>query len=393
MNRLAITIILVFGLVPLKSQTISIGQPAEEIKTLIEWSTTNHNQADSYGNYSSSRASWDVSYYNGQIIEVLQCMMNQYYINLGMSVNLCKHYMMENGKLAFILTDYENVSKEKLIQAYDKLYNDTKVGDFYFEADFKHYSKIILAKNGHAAIEWKKVDIETFSSSVQDEIKLKKEILANKQIEKEKELKREEEITSKLYDLEELKPYTYEEIKTKIAQKIFNHFTSSEELDSYYNRFKIPKFRDMQYDTEKKYRYNKSFIAHYETGQGSSSEYLELRTITPLTGCDEGWIPIFNDYNQLIGWTGVKPNLKIENYEVNSKADIKIKIDYAKGVTNIKVKNGYFEFTENIPDKDLEEKIRAEILKNISGLNGKFLVKYESYDIMDNSKTTVIIEK
>lgn len=65
MNKLLLLTFLLFSFGQLKSQIIEIGQNAEQIKRLVEWSTKDHNKPDSYGNYSNARASWDVSYNNG----------------------------------------------------------------------------------------------------------------------------------------------------------------------------------------------------------------------------------------------------------------------------------------------------------------------------------------
>jgi len=397
MSKLITVIILVFTFIQLKSQSIEIGQSAYEIKRLVEWSTKNHNKPDSYGNYSSSRANWDVSYNNGQIVEVLQCIRNQHYIDLRMNVDLCKHYIMGKEKLAYILTEYENVSKEKLIDLYDNLYKNTKVGNFYFDEDFEHFSRIFLANNGHATIEWKKADITTLPTSILNKIKLKKEIISKRKLDRETELKKKKIYTSKEYELLDYRPNMYIELENKFREKILDYLVSSENSDfKSSDAIPIPKYWQLQGRVLKKYRYSKSFIAHCKTNNhfredyvdSSSSGKLRLRKTTCISGCDG-----FNGFRNLISWVGVYPEIQVEGYKVNSKADIKIQIDYAKGVSRIKIKKGYFEFIENNPDKDLESKIRSKIEENITGLKGKFFVKYEYYNIMDSTNINVIIEK
>jgi hypothetical protein len=170
MNRLSILIFSIFIFGQLKSQTIEIGQDAEQIKKIIEWTTKDHNKADSYGTYSPARASLDVLYNNGQISDVIQCFENQYYINFRMAVNYCKHYIMESGKLAYTLTQYENISYEKLIEVSDGMYGERKIDDLYFDKEYKHYSKIYLAKNGQATIEWRQAELSQIPLSVRKDI-------------------------------------------------------------------------------------------------------------------------------------------------------------------------------------------------------------------------------
>ncbi|MDP2337736.1 MAG: hypothetical protein Q8N05_15085 [Bacteroidota bacterium] len=109
MKKLLILTLLLLGFSQLKSQTIDIGQDADYIRRVIEFTTKDHNKPDSYGNYSSSKIKWDVVYKNGEISDVVQCFSNQYNIDLRMTIEYCKHFLMENGKLAFILNQYENV--------------------------------------------------------------------------------------------------------------------------------------------------------------------------------------------------------------------------------------------------------------------------------------------
>lgn len=382
MNRLLIITILVFGFGQISSQTVKIGQDAESVKRLIEWSTNEHNKPDSFGNYSSGKVSSDVQYNNGVITDVIQCYKNQFYVDLRMSVDFCKHYIMGNGKLAYILTQYENVSKEKIIKVYDELYEDTKVNDLYYDEEFEHYSKIYLGNNGYATIEFRKAELDKMPASVKKEIEMKQNIIAQKRLEKEKEEQKREEITSKYYDLSKYDITTYNSIVNDVKQKIIKYFKSSEKSGNY-DRSSIPTFNKLLNGEEKKYQYTNSFVAHYETGHGGSTyEYLELQDIIPDSVRKEESISLFNTFNQIIGWTGVKPTLKIDGHEVKTEARIKISIDYAKGISVVKIKDGNLEFLENTPNEDLLEKIKSKLDLEIGGLKGKFIVKYEFSNIM-----------
>jgi hypothetical protein len=382
MNRLLIIAILVFGFGQINSQTVEIGQDAESVKRLIEWSTNEHNKPDSFGNYSSASVSSDVQYNNGVIMGVIQCYKNQFYVDLRMSVDFCKYYMMVNGKLAYILTQYENVSKEKIIEVYDRLYKDSKVNNLYFDEEFEYYSKIYLGKNGYATIEFRKAELDKMPANVKKEIEMKQNIIAQKKLEKEKEEQKREEITSKYYDLSKYDITTYNSIVNDVKQKIVKCFKSSEKSGNY-DRSSIPTFNELLNSEEKKYQYTISFVAHYETGHGGSTyEYLELQDIIPDSISKEESISLFNIYNQIIGYTGIRPTLKIDGIEVKTEARIKISIDYAKGISVVKIKDGKLEFLENTPDKDLLEKIKSKLDIEIVGLKGKYIVNYEFSNIM-----------
>ena len=147
MNKhISITILLLLFVNICKSQNIEIGQDSQEIKNIIEWSTKNHKRPDSFGNKSNSYWTYDTKYYNGRIVEVIQCYQNQYLIDFRVNADYCKRYIMENGKLSYILTQFENISTDQVKENYTSLYSKSKINDFYFDDNYKNYSKIYLAK-------------------------------------------------------------------------------------------------------------------------------------------------------------------------------------------------------------------------------------------------------
>lgn len=170
------------------SQTIKIGQSAKEIKSLIEWSTNQHNQPDSYGNRSNSYWTWDVKYYDGEIEYVVQCYQKQLLVDLMETVDYCNYYMMQNSKLSYILTQYENISLDKLKKNYDRNHGKNYINGLYFSDDFEHYTKIYLSDNGLATTEWKNTVISELPTSIQETIRIKRDAYH-----KEKELKQEKE--------------------------------------------------------------------------------------------------------------------------------------------------------------------------------------------------------
>ncbi len=144
-------------------QKIEIGQDAKTVKYYITLTTQEHNQVDNNGNTSNSFWTSDTKYFNGEISEVYQCYQDQYLNDFRIVANYCKRYIMESGKLAYILTQFENVSVDKLKEFYEKSYGENKRGDLYYSKDFKTYSKIYLSKTGSATIELRKTDSKQLS--------------------------------------------------------------------------------------------------------------------------------------------------------------------------------------------------------------------------------------
>ncbi len=62
---------------------------------------------------------------------------------------------MKNSKLSYILTQYENVSFSDLRKLFNTSYRDSRVEEYYFSEDFRHYSKLYLHQNGLATVEWR----------------------------------------------------------------------------------------------------------------------------------------------------------------------------------------------------------------------------------------------
>ena len=399
MNRFLILTVFILGFGQVKSQTIEIGQDADYIKRLIEWSTKDHNRADSYGRYSDARASWDVLYNNGQITDVIQCYDNQFYIDLRMSVNYCKHYIMEYGKLAYTLTQYENVSTDKLIEVYDNLYSDRKINSLYFDKEYKHYSKIYLAKNGQATIEWREAELSQIPLSVRKEIENKQKEKENEEYQKElarqKELEKEKEIKSKTYDLKEYNLSLYNETFNEIKNDLTNYFQKSS--SSYYSSSKIPSYNDLANGNEKKYRFTNTYTAYYKLEDHSresvnygsvivagSYDVRQNKEIKLVSGTDNS-CSLFNSISVKI------PTIKIQGYEVMTEATFpNIKVDYAKGVTIVKIKSGEVEFKSFPPDEDIQIKLKEKLK---SEPKGKYIVQYEVGNIAGQEFVNTELEK
>lgn len=400
MKRLLILIILIFGFEHLKSQSIEIGQDANEVKQFIEWSTRQRTGFDSYGNSMGNNVTWDVKYYNGQITEVIQCYENQVIINLSPSVNFSRHYNMEFGKLANVYTQYENVSVEKLIEKYNKIYEGRIINNLYFENDYRHYTKIFLAKNGYATTDFRIIDDSQLTSSMRKTIKNRmeneREKLNQIRLADEKEKEKIHEIIFKTYDLEKYSKDSYESLISGIKEEIINYF---ERLKNprYVEVIKDPLFTDLKNFDVKKYRFKNTYTAYfkYEIKSGidksnlteidnESDDIYRTNEITLISGNDTT-CSLFNYIAIFI------PELHINGYEVLTEVHVRnINVDYAKGITFIKAKNGEIDFLANKPDNDLIDRIKKEIH---STKNGKYYLKYEFKSIMGEEKLEIELVK
>jgi hypothetical protein len=142
-KKLHFTIIGILILTNSLAQEIEIGQNAEEIRYIVE-----------RGSKYAPNTDWNLRYENGEISDVILCYYNEYIVDIGIEADFCKHFVMENGKLVYILTQYETLSIDQLKKYYNSLNQYRKVDDLYFSEDNKNYSKVYLHKNGLATVEW-----------------------------------------------------------------------------------------------------------------------------------------------------------------------------------------------------------------------------------------------
>ncbi len=159
MKKVAFGLFLIMTYFVALSQETYIGQDAQEIKYLVE-----------NGTRYNSNTSWDIRYQNGKIADVILCFYKEYLVDVGITADFCKHFIMENNRLAYVITQYETLTLSQLIEAYNKLPNYIKIGDKYYDNDYKNYSIIYLHDNGLATIEWTKTNLDDLPKDVRNKV-------------------------------------------------------------------------------------------------------------------------------------------------------------------------------------------------------------------------------
>jgi len=383
--------------VNVQPQSIEFGQDAEHIKRMAKLTVQQNYRIDTFGNRGPSNAFYDVKYENGVITDVILCYNNQYLLDYKVTASFCRHYLMEKEKLTYIITQFENISLEKLHSIHNKLYNN-KLNDCFFSADYSEYSKVYLAENGNATIKLMKTDTTQLPKSIKG-IVIKK-LKENEEIEKQKKLaieqekKRAIEIKAKTYDLFEYDKIKYEETFAKIKKNILEHFYQN---SFYYNKIypQIPTYSELENGNDKKYIFRNTYSAYfkledYSTESGNygslivagSHEIRQKNEIKLVTGTDTK-CNLFSSFPMQI------PTIKIDNYEVMTEARYEnINVEFTKGITIAELENGEIKFIENEPCKDVQSQIAEKISFEAEG---KYIVKYEASNINGEVevKTTV----
>ncbi len=176
-------VLIILGLIfPPKAdgQKFEIGLSAGLIKELVERDTKGHNKCDTCGSKPKAYRSCDIKYNNGEIAEVTQCHQQEYLPELRITANYCEHYIMNNNKLAYLLTQFENVPLEKIIASHDNNPSNKKIGELYFSDDYEHYSKIYLSTGGLSTIEWRQTIVSELPENLQSFIDAKRAAIREK---------------------------------------------------------------------------------------------------------------------------------------------------------------------------------------------------------------------
>lgn len=374
------------------AQTIQVGQDSEQIKQLVEFSTRSHNKPDSYGNRASSRAIWDVKYQDGQVSEVIQCFYNQYLIDFEIFADYCKYYIMDNSKLSYILTQYENVSLYDLKNHFNKSYKERKIGEYYFSDGFEHFSKLYLHQNGLATVEWTETNLSMLPSNITKQLDSKIQAIKEEQAKyresEEIRLLKEKEIKSKIYDLEKWSSGMYKQTILSQKKAILNYFKDSNNFPSYESiandKIKYKRFKNtynIHYKLIDNRTESQNYGSHVILGSGSITSEMTGKLIS---GTDE-YLTLIKNASITI------PTIEIESIEVMTEATINnLKVDFTRGLTEIKIKNKIVDFRKSEPEFEIQQKIANEI-KGES--NGRYLVKYEVSEIMGQTDVKAETEK
>ena len=166
---------------------------------------------------------------------------------------------MEHGQLAYVLTQYEDVSTEQLTEFYENNYGEYKSGKLYFSDDYKHYSKIYLTKNGYATVEWRKTEPNELpahlKTKISNKLKAEQEAEVKRIKEKEERIEKENNIKSKTYDLEEYDSTKYNSFVNNLRNSLIERLKSNSSFPDYYK---------IKHGSQKYFRFKSTYTAYYK---------------------------------------------------------------------------------------------------------------------------------
>lgn len=209
--------------------------------------------------------------------------------------------------------------------------------------------------------------------------------------EKQEREQREQDIKSKTYDLYDYAPSKYDQVRIKLRKEIVDYFASNKTIEEFAS-YETLENADIKYE-----RFNSTYNVYFKiqpnyasnpiegsTVQSQSKNINIVKKIELAKGTDDD-LKVFKSVSIAL------PTIKIEGYDVMTDATFdNIKVDFARGLTVVKINDEKVDFVKHIPDSDLQDAIIKKIKANPKG---KYLVRYEISDVLGEMHVKTETEK
>ncbi|RKR80589.1 hypothetical protein BDD43_0713 [Mucilaginibacter gracilis] len=128
---------------------VYFGQRADSVQALVASEVQSHYNSGGWLMKLNART----IDFKGEIREVVLCKENVLIHNFDKGINLCVHYVMSNGVLVAISTQYANLSIAEIKNLFSP--DRRNIGGYFFDSDYRHYSRLFVANNGLATDEYR----------------------------------------------------------------------------------------------------------------------------------------------------------------------------------------------------------------------------------------------
>jgi hypothetical protein len=365
MKKIFLIVVILLSISQLKSQ-IHFGDNAKTVEAILKF----------------GRKYPQLSYANGKIEYISQCEKNRYALDLKKHISYCDYYIMDaNEEYVCHLRQFENISIEELKHNFNEFYAGRIIANYYFDENFEIYYELYLADNKYATSRSKKVVLSNFNPKIRSQIEKKQVEVFNKQ---QKQLKLEQENQKRIKEKEDSIKSTVFDLKTNSysTYKYFTHDLSLKIKKELSNNDSLS-FPIISKSKLNKIRFTSAYNLHYGyLKHNRSIDFDYFENIVFISGNNEEIQSLKNVDLPLI---------YIDNYKVHTETKFEnIKIDFVRGITKVKIKNGEIVFKKDLPDEDIQEIISRRL---INEQNGLYIVKYEVSDILGEKDVIVITEQ
>lgn len=159
MKRLIGIIILAVCFQSVTAQAIKFGDPVENVVGYVRYTT-------------GSNGSWDIVRSDGIISHVLQCYDDAYLADFRLVTDFCRYYLIKDNSLSAIITEYDDVTLEKLIEMDE---SENVIGSYYFSNDYSTHTTYKLSSAGLAVAVYQPTKLDSLPKEVSDEVRKRKD--------------------------------------------------------------------------------------------------------------------------------------------------------------------------------------------------------------------------
>ncbi|QJD97704.1 hypothetical protein HH214_18405 [Mucilaginibacter robiniae] len=147
---------------------IFIGQKADVVQKLVADEVQGHYNA---GGYLVKMSAHTIDY-KGKPVTIVLCKENVLNGSINKGINLCINYFIAGDIVAYIATEYKNLSESEVKNGLLSAGNLTNVAGYYFEKDYQYYHHLVNTKEGLVVDEYRKTVLEQLPASVREQLKM-----------------------------------------------------------------------------------------------------------------------------------------------------------------------------------------------------------------------------
>ncbi len=347
LKSLFFSAILFFSCTSIFAQSTYIGDTYENIK-----------QGLSYIDKGNVKSFVKTEYKDGEISNIYLYLYKQKNTMCGYVTSYFTNYRIKNNICVSIDETYSDMSAKELKGYYDKCYEKTKIGEYYFSPDYKTYRLVSEDAIGNAIVDLKETNISELPANIKTQYEIRN--------------KKAEEARGKIYNLKDINKVEYDNFIKKLNSNFINGLTNLSDFPSWGEIKEMP---------NGVYVYNNIYSADYKRVK-TASGFKNDNKFTLVSGKNKSCslIKQFSPklYSENLNGQDVMTEIIISNYPVV----------YTKGVTNVSIKKGVITFTKNEPKSEIKEQLKKE-LSDVT--KGKFEIFYQYLEV--NGKVSLVFGK
>lgn len=165
---LSLFLLVTFGAKAQDDRQFYIGQKADVVQKLVAEEVQGHYNS---GGYLVKMSAHTIDY-KGKPVTIVLCKENVLNGSINKGINLCINYFIAGDTVAYIATEYKNLSEREVKKVLLSAGNVTNVADYYFQKDYQYYHHLVTTKEGLIVDEYRKTVPEQLPASVREQLRM-----------------------------------------------------------------------------------------------------------------------------------------------------------------------------------------------------------------------------